>query len=260
MGLGQAAAHFSLFFAFEGDADALHIPLHNTLVLPDDDVDSAGERWAGPSAHTPPPSLIGGEGAGGEGVPVGVMFITFACRKDPTAAAREPGVVSGQVLAEGRYEWMERWKGVARRGAGGGGGGGEEYEAMKGRMREKLMGCVLERFPQLRAQRVLHCELGTPLSSEVFLGADKGSSYGMCHSVERMGAEWLKCRVEGVEGLHLAGTDVVMAGLEGAVMSGVLAAACIDRRVLWRHLNAIVGTRLWKRKEKRVVKEDDKRE
>ena len=270
VGLGQAAAHFSLFFTFEGDADALHIPLHNTIVLPDDDVDGAGERWAGPSARSPPPSLITSADEGGvstvdEEPPLSVAFITFACRKDPTAAAREPGVISGQVLAEGRFEWVERLR-AAGRGGGGrrfGGGrdgdGGEasvEYERMKARMRERLLGCVLTQFPQLRGQRVVHCELGTPLSSEWFLGADKGSSYGMCHSVDRVGAEWLRCRVDGVQGLYLAGTDVVMAGLEGAVMGGALAAASIDKRLLWRHLNAIVGTRVWRKKVGTAAKRD----
>ena len=217
-GLGQAAAHFSLFFAFEGDMDALGIPVHNTFVLPDDDVHQSAERWAGPSAHTP------------LAAPLAAAFITFASRKDPSCAARLPSIISGQVLAEGRYEWM------ANRGA--------DYDAFKAAMEARLLACLFQHFPALEGLPRVHVELGTPLSSERWLGAEKGSSYGMAHSVERVKAEWMRCSVQGVEGLWLAGTDVVMAGLEGAVMSGALCAAAVDKGSLWRNLNAIVGARV----------------
>ena len=81
-GLGQAAAHFSLFFTLEaeGDARALGLPIHNTILLPDERVDESGERWSGPSASEMPslssPSCVS--------PPFGVVFITFQCRKEPT--------------------------------------------------------------------------------------------------------------------------------------------------------------------------------
>ena len=242
VGLGQAAAHFSLFFSFEGDGVALGLPLYNTFLMGGVDVDRAGGEWAGPGAEQRVEE-VGREA----GVEVGAVFITFASRKDTTAEERAPGIISGQVLAEGRWEWMAG-KEEEGEGQGRGRGKGAVYEEMKERMRVLLMSKLLDAFPQLRQCRLLHSDLGTPLSSEEWLGAERGSSYGMAHSVERVEAEWLRCGVAGLKGLYLTGTDVTMAGLEGAVMGGALAAAAVDKRVLWRHLNRIVGARLWRKK------------
>lgn len=121
---------------------------------------------------------------------------------------------------------------------------------MKAEVQERLLQVLFTHFPQLTALPVVHVSLGSPLSSEEWLGAESGSSYGMCHSVERVTTEWLRSGgVQGrVKGLWMTGTDTTMAGLEGATMAGVLTAAAIDKRVLWDHLNRIVGARMFKKR------------
>jgi all-trans-retinol 13,14-reductase len=271
-GLGQAAAHFSLFFTLEatGDPHALNLPLHNTIILPDDRVDETGERWSGPSVREMPslsssspssssPSSPSSPSSSPSSPsswcsPFGVVFITFQCRKDPTFWSRHPHLVTGEMLIEGRYEWMERveqLKGGVRKSEGKHQPRSVEYDAMKREVEDRLLQMLFSHFPALIGLRRVHVELGSPLSSEEWLGAEKGSSYGMCHSVERVTTDWLKSEVEGVKGLWMTGTDTTMAGLEGATMAGTLTAAKIDKWVMWEHLNRIVGARMFKQKKKK---------
>jgi phytoene dehydrogenase-like protein len=99
---------------------------------------------------------------------------------------------------------------------------------------------LLHRFPQLRHCELISQSLGSAVSSQHYLAAAGGSSYGLQHTVDRLQADWLRCGVQGIEGLYLSGTDVTMAGLEGATMAGFLTAAAIDKRVLWRNLNRLI--------------------
>ena len=138
------------------------------------------------------------------------------------------------MLCEGNWSWVQRWQDCEpeKRGA--------EYDEMKAAVQEELSAQLLHRFPQLQDCELISQSLGSAASSQHYLAAAGGSSYGLQHSVNRLQADWLRCSVDTIHGLYLSGTDVTMAGLEGATMAGFLTAAAIDKRVLWRNLNRLV--------------------
>ena len=268
--LKQAATHFSLYIAFRGDPIALNLPRHNTFVFPASNISAAGEQWAGEQSSDK------WTAAAGDGLHacVGAVMIMFACRKDPTYVRRHPGLVTGQILCEANYEWvrqfedeMKRRRGdveadvtpvdsdveVEEKGHNRGDVTGDSratasstspaYTAMKEKMATHLFSHLYRHFPQLAHLPLLYHSLATPLSTNHYLNAPLGSSYSLAHTSDRFTSR-LTRPAGGVPGLWLSGVDVGMAGLEGAVMGGVLCAAVMDWRVVWRLLSRVVGPHL----------------
>ena len=140
------------------------------------------------------------------------MFLSFPSTKDSEWSARFPGKSTAHIISEAPLEWFEEWRGdgfrVRKR--------GKDYEALKAELTKRLLVrnppptpclrlrvatvwpgrkqrlssvcCVLGRlvqapmfaeFPQL-VGKVLFSELGTPLSSEHYLGTPY--SYGLAHT------------------------------------------------------------------------------
>lgn len=75
-------------------------------------------------------------------------------------------------------------------------------------------------LPQLRG-KVAHWELGTPLTSEYYLAAHAGASYGLAHTPARFRVDWLRPATP-VPGLLLTGQDISTAGVAGAAIGGLL--------------------------------------
>ena len=264
--LQQAATHFSLYFAIKGDPVALNLPRHNTFILPASDIASAGRQWAGEQSNTK------WMAAAGDGLHacVGAVMIMFACRKDPTYRRRHPRVVTGQILCEANYEWVRQFETEMRRRRGDSTATDDKvdaatdedvkdeecstpgdarstasstspaYQAMKDKMAAHLFSHLYRHFPQLAALPLLYHSLATPLSTVHYLNAPHGSSYSLAHTPARFASRLTRpggC----VPQLWLSGVDVGMAGLEGAVMGGVLCAAVMEWQVVWRLLSRVVG-------------------
>ena len=266
--LKQAATHFSLYFAFKGDPTALNLPRHNTFLFPASHVAAAGERWAGAQSG----DKWAADAGGGDGLhaAVGAVMIMFACRKDPTYARRHPGVVTGQILCEANYEWVRQFEAEMKRRRGDSPDAAGEaddqsaeeelssasssevrstasstspaYVAMKGKMSAHLFSQLYRHFPQLVGLPLLYTSLATPLSTVHYLNAARGSSYSLAHTPDRFASRLTRPDGGGgVQRLWLSGVDVGMAGLEGAMLGGVLCAAVVDWRVVWRLLSRVVG-------------------
>ena len=80
------------------------------------------------------------------------------------------------------------------------------------------------------AKLVVFRELSTPLATEAITGHHEGRFYGLDGTPARVLSTALKTKTP-VEGLYLAGQDVVSQGIQGALWGGILCAASIDPRV-----------------------------
>mmetsp|Transcript_3332 Transcript_3332/g.6679 ORF Transcript_3332/g.6679 Transcript_3332/m.6679 type:complete len:592 (-) Transcript_3332:61-1836(-) len=143
-----------------------------------------------------------------------VMFISFASAKDPTYAARHPGLQTCQVCAPSFYPAVEKYadKRVKKRGA--------EYEAYKQVLKLQMLKGLLREFPELEG-RIGYTDVGTAVTNDYYLGTTRGAIYGLPHTPERFRSKWLRARTP-IGGLFLSGQDVLFCGIIGAAYAAVL--------------------------------------
>ena len=109
---------------------------------------------------------------------------------------------------------------------------GDAYEALKQRYAERLLE-VLYRFVPRAEGKVDHCELSTPISTRHFTGNEHGEIYGMAATPARLTDRQLRAQTP-IPGLYLAGQDVGVLGVTGAMFGGLIAASAILGRDLGR--------------------------
>ena len=205
--LEPSVGHTCLHLGLERTAEELELPHHNLWIFPDHDHDRNIARFReDPEAPLP------------------VTFVSFPSAKDPDFENRYPGRATIEAITLAPWPWFERWEGTRWQHRG------DDYEALKARFTERLLGMVTEQLPQVAAH-VDHAELSSPLSTRQFAGHPTGEIYGLAHTPERFDARWLKPRTP-VAGLYLTGADVSTAGVAGAMFGGAMAASAILGRNL----------------------------
>jgi all-trans-retinol 13,14-reductase len=200
-----AICHFEVFLGYEGDIAKHGATRSNHWFYESWDTNDA--IWA----------------AADDG-PIPMMFVSFQSLKDP---AHDPGPSNrhaGEMLA-----WAD-WSAVAEFADGGAEARPAEWAAFKERVETKMMAFFAEKFPAL-APLVVYHELGTPLATAAFTGHEKGGFYGVETTPRRMLSDALNAATP-VPGLFLAGQDVMLPGIAGALSGGMLGAAAIEPRVL----------------------------
>jgi phytoene dehydrogenase-like protein len=99
---------------------------------------------------------------------------------------------------------------------------GDEYQRMKEQYTETLLDFAEERIPGLRPL-IDYTELSTPVTVESMAGHVDGQVYGRECSPQRVKDQW---QIEtSVKNLYLTGTDLVLPGVNSALMIGVMTAA-----------------------------------
>jgi all-trans-retinol 13,14-reductase len=149
------------------------------------------------------------------------IFVSFPTLKD--TAHRDPQHHTAEVVTFCRWEPFSAWANSTPRNRP------EEYETAKSVIAEKLLAQFNRHFPRLAPLIDFH-EVSTPLSQASFVAADRGTTYGLEMSAERMKHSALQVRTP-VPGLLLAGQDVISLGIPGAFMGGFMAAASIEPRL-----------------------------
>ena len=156
-----------------------------------------------------------------------VVYLPFPSAKDPSFPTRFPGRATIEAIAPASYEWFTRWADSRwqRR--------GPEYEELKARLAERLLGHLYAAVPAVRG-KVNHAELSTPLSTRHFMGYARGETYGLSPTPDRfrlrLGAQ------SPIPGLFLAGQDLSSLGVVGALFGGALAASSVLRRNVLRQI------------------------
>jgi len=167
-------------------------------------------------------------------------FLSFPSLKDPMTHGHTAEIIAF-VDQESFQQWAQQpW-----------GKRGDEYDALKQRIAEGLIGFVDRRFPGF-AELVDYCELSTPLSTANFTGHKNGCIYGLPGIPEKLSASWLSPRTP-VRNLYLTGADVTGQGIVGALMGGILTTLTASNRP-WPLLKLLLSSmRLAKHPEKRDV-------
>ena len=140
----------------------------------------------------------------------GGAFVSFPTAKDPAANYH-----TAEVIAPVSKEAFNRWSDLPWRRRGG------EYEALKARVIDALLGLVEQHIPGIKAAATYR-ELATPLSIEHFTGHDGGAAYGLPATPERFDGLGASSDTP-VQGLLLAGSDAAIHGVVGAMIGGVAA-------------------------------------
>jgi all-trans-retinol 13,14-reductase len=202
--LRPSAPHVELYLGLKGDIRARGASASNHWFHEQWDVGAA--LWGNPSEEPVPP----------------VLFVSFPSLK--SGAERESTAHTAEIVAFTKWDAFAAWQDsrVGRRPQG--------YQALKQLIEERLMQQFARHFPAL-APMVVAKEVSTPLTTVAFTGAEQGGVYGLEASPKRFLSSSLCARTP-LPGLYLAGQDVTSAGITGAMMGGVLAAAAVEPKVL----------------------------
>ena len=201
--LPHSISHFTLFLGFEGDVEEAGATRSNHWFYPTGEVDVV---WDTAPEGDPP-----------------MFFVSFASLKDPEHDPGPKQRYSGEMVS-----WTD-WKTVARWANLPSGARGEDYKAFKQQVEDKMFAQFKKSFPEL-AELVVFRELATPLATTAITGHHKGGFYGLDVTPERVVSNALNAKTP-IDGLYLSGQDVVSPGIQGALWSGVLAAASVDPKV-----------------------------
>ncbi len=143
--------------------------------------------------------------------PILGAYLSFGSLRDPAQEQH-----TAQIITFSDYDEWKRFAGRPWRQRGG------EYEELKDRFADQLLDFVDERLPGLRSL-VDHRELGTPITVESFTGHPHGQIYGRASTPRRLGRHGWTIGTS-VDNLYLTGTDLVVPGVNSALMIGVMTA------------------------------------
>ena len=201
--LRPSVCHVGLYLGLEGDVEAAGATRANHWIYETSDISAV---WDDPFEQSRAPAL----------------FVSFPSLKDP-AHVRGPGRHTAEMVAWTDWKVFEPWVDTAW------GNRPDDYLALRTSLEESLLAQFAAHFPGL-APMVRVRVLSTPLSTMHFTGHREGAVYGLETTPRRFASRALDVRTP-VPGLLLAGQDVVMPGVTGALMGGVLAAAVAEPRV-----------------------------
>ena len=101
----------------------------------------------------------------------------------------------------------------------------KKYTEFKEHLTKKIINGLEKVIPGV-SNKIVHKELGTPITNEFYINSTKGSVYGTEKSFKQTGPFSYKSKTE-IENLYLCGASVMAHGVAGASYSGVQAAAII---------------------------------
>jgi len=192
-----SSSHLCIYAGFKGSAESLGIQKKNFWIYPgyDHDLNVANFNES-LDADMP------------------LTYISFPSAKDPSWAERYPGKSTAEIVTPCKPEWFEKWQGStwSKR--------GEDYDALKKGLTDRLLAELYKQMPQLEGA-LDYVELSTPLSTQWFQWNQEGEIYGINHTVERFQQSWLHPETP-IKNLYLTGSDIVTAGVGGALMGGVM--------------------------------------
>jgi all-trans-retinol 13,14-reductase len=174
--------------------------------------------------------------------PFPLVYVSFPSAKDPDFERRHPGRATIDVITVASYEHFAQWQDSKWQKRG------EDYQAFKMRLADRLLEALFQHVPQAR-QHLDYYELSTPLTTRHFCNYPVGEIYGLDHTPIRFHQKLLRPRTP-IRGLYLAGQDVALCGVAGALMGGVLSASAILGCNL---VSAIASKRLSKRNARAAI-------
>ncbi|MDN3640198.1 NAD(P)/FAD-dependent oxidoreductase [Simiduia curdlanivorans] len=199
MTIPLSSAHLCLYAGFKGDAKALGLDSTNLWIYPNADHDTNVKKAKASNNSEFP-----------------LIYISFPSTKDPKWDENYPNKSTVEIVTTGSLDQFMAWTGTqwSKR--------GDNYDALKQEISERLLEILYQHRPQLR-DALDFSELSTPLSTQWFQWNEVGEIYGLDHTPARFKQTKLHPQTP-IKNLYLTGSDVVTAGVGGALMGGVMAA------------------------------------
>jgi all-trans-retinol 13,14-reductase len=209
-------AFFCLFVGLDGSDQELHLPGQNIWHLKDWNHDGnmsklLSQLTVANALQEEPPFI----------------FLSNESAKDPDYGKRHPGKSTVTMIAWTKPEWFQAWSEMPN------GHRGEVYDNIKAQMTDILLNVLYVHFPKTKG-RVEFKELGTPLSTNKYLGREYGEVYNLDHNVQRFDSVRAQLALHPdttVKNLYLTGQDVLTVSVEGATLSGVFASGRVSMMV-----------------------------
>jgi len=196
-----SSGHLCLYVGLNKSDKALNLPKHNVWCFKNDDLDACINNATIKNAANQ------------------FAYISFPSAKDPIWQKENPNKATIQALSVGKFEWFEKYKDLKTMKRG------EDYEALKKQFEETMLQKLYDLFPQIKGC-VEIVEVSSPLSTAHFANYKNGEIYGLEHTPERFQLPFLRAKTK-IKGLRLAGQDLTLVGVAGAMASGMLSAITI---------------------------------
>ncbi|MBI3557495.1 MAG: NAD(P)/FAD-dependent oxidoreductase [Deltaproteobacteria bacterium] len=151
------------------------------------------------------------------------LYVSFSSLKDPK---HDPGPEqrhTAEVITFVPWGAFAKWQHTRR------GKRDPDYIAFKKDIETRLLAQLKRHLPKL-VELIDYHELSTPLSINFFTRAPQGAIYGLEATPKRFTSHRLGTRTP-VKNLYLAGGDVAILGVTGAMIGGMLAACTIKPRL-----------------------------
>jgi len=201
----RSSAHLCVYAGFKGTAEELGLTSTNLWLYPSGDHEGNLAAYkADPKAEFP------------------LVYISFPSSKDPDWDKRFPGKSTVEIVTPAKMDWFKEWEDSQWQKRG------ESYEALKADFTERLLEKLYERHPQLRG-KLDFCELSTPLSTNWYQKNSAGEMLALDHFVDRFKKPFLHPAMP-VKGLYMTGSDVMTAGVGGALMGGLMTTCSMQGR------------------------------
>ncbi|MAT89088.1 MAG: phytoene dehydrogenase [Flavobacteriaceae bacterium] len=213
--LERATAHFCLYVGLDASSEALSLPKHNVWWYAHNDTDAIINE------ATP------------KNAPEQFAYISFPSAKDPYWDKSHPNTATIQAISVAHYDWFKAYEEQPWRNRE------DAYKEMKESFKETMLARLFELFPQIESHVVI-TEVSTPLSTKHFTNYQKGEIYGLAHTPKRFKLPFLRSETK-IKGLRLAGQDVTLVGVAGAMISGMLCATTILKFKSWKLFKQING-------------------
>lgn len=196
-GISTSSAHLCIYAGLKGTTKELGINKTNLWIYPSFDHDTNVKIYKEkPEGNWP------------------LIYISFPSAKDPSWEERYPNKSTVEIVTVGEWKHFDQWANSTWNKRG------DDYEHAKEQIAQQLLEVLFKHMPQLR-EALDYYELSTPLSTQWFQWNLEGEIYGIDHTVERFSQDWLHPETP-IKNFYLTGSDVVTAGVGGALMGGVM--------------------------------------
>lgn len=156
-----------------------------------------------------------------------ILYCSFPSLKDPLYDPGPKQKHTGECVTFLPWSWFKKWEKTIW------GKRDEDYKVLKKQIEERLLASLRKAMPDIM-EKLVFFELSTPLTALHFTRADEGAIYGLEASPERFTCKALRTRTP-FKNFYMTGIDVASLGVVGAMSSGVLTAATINKKI-YKHL------------------------
>lgn len=202
--IGHSTGFIYCFVNLEGTSKELELRDSNLWIYPNKDYDELINNFEKDITKNPMP-----------------LFIASSSSKDSDWNKRYPNKSSAIILCMAKKEWFKQWeneKCMTRN---------LDYIDLKECLGQRMLNEGLYKYYPKTKGKVLHYEMGTPLTNIFYLGSLEGEGYGINSCSNRYTQlNHLNPKTD-IKNLYLTGQDICTLGFTGALMGGILTAHSI---------------------------------